>query len=63
MRVTKKHTVVTALKAYMLLGSKQKTRRKPPKINYNKLLKLYFESWSQIIKAKLFSEMEKKIYA
>lgn len=46
----------------MLLRSKQETRRKPPKINYNKLLKLYFESWSQIVKAKLFSETGKKIY-
>lgn len=56
------HTIVIVLKVYMLLGSKQETRRKSPNINYNKLLKLYFGNWSQIIRAKLFSEME-KMYA
>lgn len=44
----------------MLLRNEQETRRKAPKINYNKLLKWYFENWLQIIKVKLFLEMEKK---
>lgn len=61
-RVTKMHTIVIVLKVYMLLRSNQETRRKSPNINYNKLLKLYFGNWSQIIRAKLFSEME-KMYA